>query len=288
LLLVAAVVAAGCGASAGGSTSGPKTPPVEVVTGLYPLAQAVAAIGTNEVVVTDVVPSGVDPLTYQLTPAETATVHQAALAVVVGDGFQASMETAASGARAEVALRQVVRTTDPYVWLDPPVMHQAVDAIAAALARVDPAEAGHFREGATAFADEVDSTGIDYESTLSACPRQVIVTADGAFSAMAATYGLTDHVVGTASHPSAGAVSAAASAATAGSVTTAFEEPFAGSGTVEAVARAAHLKVRTLDPLAGPPPGGWPHSANYITLLESDLGTLNNALGCPDTSTGDS
>ena len=77
---------------------------------------------------------------------------------------------------------------------------------------------------------------------------------------------------------------AAAEVAQAGA-TTVLAETWTSDADIEAVAAVAHVKVRTLDILTGPPAGGWPQS-NYIALLESDLGVLSNALGCPNLGTG--
>jgi ABC-type Zn uptake system ZnuABC Zn-binding protein ZnuA len=250
-----------------------------VVTGLFPLAQAAEQVGGTDVHVVDVVPAGRNPLTYRLTGAQVAATRRAAVVVVAGGGFQLSLEQAASGNRGRLDLRTDLGTDDPYVWLNLALMHRAISAIANTLATADPAAGGSFRRNATAYIAEVDSTGIDYQSTLSVCPRHTIVTADGAFQGMARTYGLVDRVVGPTG-------AADASAATAAGVTTAFAEPFVPAAPVDALAAAAHLKVRTLDPLTGAPPGGWPRGADYIRLMEADLGALNSALGCPDTSTG--
>ena len=65
------------------------------------------------------------------------------------------------------------------------------------LERADPQAASSFRDGARAFTAEINSTGIDYESTLSTCPRHTIVTPDAAFLNVAGDYGLSDDVVGT-------------------------------------------------------------------------------------------
>jgi ABC-type Zn uptake system ZnuABC Zn-binding protein ZnuA len=164
-------------------------------------------------------------------------------------------------------------------------MGRAVSAIAAALKAANPAAANQYGAGARAFGAEVASTGIDYQSTLSVCPRRTIVTADSAFLGMAHAYGLTDQVVSPAarSEPDLGA---AADSARAAGATTAFREPFVADDAINAVAAAAHLKVRTLDPLTGPPSGGWPRQANYLRLMEANLGALNGALGCPDTGIG--
>jgi ABC-type Zn uptake system ZnuABC Zn-binding protein ZnuA len=255
---------------------------VEVVTGLYPIAQAAQQIGAGAVTVSDVVPTGSDPRSYHLTPAQESQVRQAPLVILAGAGFQPSLDAAASGARRVLDLQTTLSAADPYVWLDPQLMDRAVAAIAATLEAADPANASVYRSGARAFSDEVASTGIDYQSTLSVCPRRTIVTADGAFLGMARSYGLTDQVVGATGTSIAAATTAAQSAG----VTTAFSEPFVDPGPVDAVAAGAHLKLRALDPLTGPPRDGWPPQADYLRLMEVNLGALNSALGCPNTGLG--
>jgi zinc transport system substrate-binding protein len=178
-----------------------------------------------------------------------------------------------------------ISPSNPYVWLNPPAMAQAVSEVAAAMEAANPQAAGVYRNGAQAFSDEVDSGGIDYESTLSVCPRTAIFTADGAFSAMARDYGLQDHLLGTQTTPDTATVAALAGQVRASGATTVFSEPWVSSATVTAVAAAAGVKVRSLDTLTGPPPAGWPAGANYVNLMESNLGTLASALSCPDEST---
>ncbi len=274
-------MAAGCG----GAATPKATPAIQVVTGLYPLAQAVEQVGGGTVSVTDVVPDGADPRTYQLSPAQIAVVHRAALAVDVG-GFQPSFAAAAAGAHASVDLAARLQTNDPYVWLDPALMRRAVTVIGAALAATNPPAAGVYRKNAAGFAAEVRSTGIDYESTLATCPRRTIATADGAFAEVARQYDLSDLIVGAAADPPPAEVASMAGRVMGAGLTTVFTEPFVPDGTVQAVATAAHAKVRTLDPLSGAPLGGWPHHPTYVQLLEENLGALSTALGCPNGATG--
>ncbi len=93
-------------------------------------------------------------------------------------------------------------------------------------------------------------------------------------------------VVGSSSGAPPAAIRNVANEVQTGGATTVFSEPWQPDGVVDAVATAAHVKVRLLDTLAGPPPGGWPRQADYINLMESDLGALSSALGCPNTATG--
>jgi zinc transport system substrate-binding protein len=283
LLAMIAIVAAGCSQSAPADTSAAV---LTVATGLYPLAQAVEQIGQGKVSVTDVVPGGSDPTDYRLGVSQAAEVRRAGLVVEIGGGFQPSFEQAAAGASDVLPLQATMEAGNPYLWLDPNLMQKTVAVIAGAMEKADPAAAGLFRQGEQAYAASVQSTGIDYESTLSACPRMTIFTTDSAFATMAHDYGLRDVVVGSSSGATPAGVSSAANAVEASGATTVFSETWQPVGMVDAVAATAHVKVRLLDTLAGPPTGGWPRQADYINLMESDLGALSSALGCPNTATG--
>jgi zinc transport system substrate-binding protein len=103
---------------------------------------------------------------------------------------------------------------------------------------------------------------------------------------MARQYGLKDLIVGGGADPDPTEVATAAGQVKGAGLTTVFSEPFVPAATVDAVAAAARAAVRDLDPLSGPPPGGWPHHPDYVQLLEKNLGALNAALGCPNTETG--
>lgn len=257
-------------------------PVLDVTTGLYPLGEAVQLIGQNKARVTDVVPDGSNPFTYALTASQTEAVHHSGLAVEVGGGFQPPFERAAAGARATVAVRPAVGGNggagDPYVWLDPAGMGRAVTTIAAAMERADPDAAPLFRRNATSLQAEISSLGIDYSSTLSACPGTVLVTPDDAFNSMAAAYGRRTVVVGPA--PSSAQVAAAARTVQQVTSTPVVTEPWVNDDGVAAVAAAAHVKLRTLDTLAAFPAGGWPSGADYFSLMEQNLGTLSSLLGC--------
>jgi ABC-type Zn uptake system ZnuABC Zn-binding protein ZnuA len=283
VLAVVATVAAGCSQSAPADASAPV---LTVATGLYPVAQAIEQIGQSKVTVTDVVPDGSDPTTYRLGPDQALQVRQAGLVVEVGGGFQPSFEGAAAGAPDVLQLQGGLKAPNPYVWLDPNVMQKAVALIAGAMEAADPAAAGLFRQGEQAYAAAVQSTGIDYQSTLSACPRMTIFTADAAFATMADDYGLRDVVLGPSSGATQAAIRRSADTIQTVGATTVFSEPWQPEAVVDTVAEAAHVKVRSLDTLAGPPAGGWPRQADYINLMESDLGALSSALGCPNTATG--
>lgn len=272
------IVTAGCGSSSSGTLR--SAPPLEVVTAAYPLAQVVGLIGEGKAHAADLVPPGADPFAFQPTAAQQAQIERADLVILAGEALQ-------PGTYAITAPRQKLdlgaSTAEPYFWLDPAAMRQLVPIVEAAMERADPAHAGAFKAGGRALEVELDSTAIDYQSTLSTCPRRTVFAADDAFASLARRYDLDYTALGTSAPDPAKVASEAASVRSAGA-TAIFSETWVPPATVDAVAAAAGAKVRTLDTLLGAPPGGWPREATYINLLESNLGRFNDALGCAGSS----
>jgi ABC-type Zn uptake system ZnuABC Zn-binding protein ZnuA len=290
-LVVASLSSCASGSGRAGAASASSPARLQVVTALFPLAQAAQQIGRGHVNVIDVVPPGDDPLSYGLSPTQASSVASADLVLEVGGDFQPSFEAAARRARRVFALSGALGPSAEWSWLDPATIEKALPYLAKAMEAADPRDSASFRQAASDFTQLINSTNIDYESTLSACPRSVIATADGSFSSMAHTYGLTDVQIGLSARPGASAVERAASELVSSAVTTAFAEPWVPDQLVYDAARAAHVRVATLDTLLGPPAGGWRSLEGatgnpYIDLLEANLGALNSALGCPGPSEG--
>ncbi|HVA74126.1 MAG TPA: metal ABC transporter substrate-binding protein [Acidimicrobiales bacterium] len=274
-------------ASCGSSPPAPRNsvPGLVVVTGLYPLAQAVEQIGQGRARADNVVPPGQNPLSYQPGTAESAALSNSRLVVLGPTGLQPAIDSAA-GSSPERVVHVAPPAGGTYYWLDPAAMRKAVPQIAAAMERADPRDAATFQAGARAFGDALGSTGIDYQSTISTCPRRDVFAPDVAFAQTARAYGLTFHVVAGVDQPQASVVRSAAAAIQASGATTVFVEPWVPQTTVRAAAAAAGVEVRALDTLVGPPAGGWPRQATYINLLEANLGALSSGLGCPSQGSG--
>ena len=259
-------------------------PVISVVTTIYPLAQAVSAIGGSTVSVVDLAAPGVDPRTETLTAAQEDQVRRAAVVFDVGAGFQPSVEQAASTARSVVSLAPRFGPAAQGAWLDPVTMGRVVGVIAGALTTANPAAADRYRNGAQDFSALLSSTSIDYQGGLGDCAKKDVAAPDAALSALASQYRLALHQVGTSPAPTAGEVTKAATAIASAGITTAFSEPWVSDATVKAAAGESGAKVRTFDTLEAPPAGGWPRGSTYFSLLATNLATLTSALVCQTNS----
>lgn len=272
----AAALLSACTASLGPSVS--SAPVLNVVTGAYPIAEAVSLLGGSKVSVNDVVPPGDDPLTYRPGPSQRSAIDRAGLLIAVGGGLVPATDTSPATRGRPLVMLTALGASDPYFWLDPALMNKAVTVIAKAMDAADPQAAPLFNENAVSLGAEVSSLDSDFTRILSACPGKLLVGPDRAFSAMGTEYGLRSLVV--PPDPNRAQIDALANAARQSAPAAIYSEPWVTDAGVSAVATVAHVKLHSLDTLVGPPPGGWPSGATYFALMEQDLGTLSSALGC--------
>lgn len=280
-LAVSALAMAGAGCTASLPKTVGSAPVLSVATALWPFAEAAQVIGGAKVAVVDVVPAGTNPLTLQPDSATARILQSAGLVVEAGRGFQPGVAKAATGAPHVAAVANQIGATDPYVWLDPSTMEKAVTAIAAAMSGANPAAGALYRRNAEGLNAQIESVQIDYSSTLSTCPGNTLLTADGAFTAMAQDFSLTDLVTGPA--PAPALISSDRARLDSGTLAAALNETWVDDRGLSEVATAAGIKIHAIDTLAGVPTGAGAVTTGpnaYPQMMERDLGSLSGALGC--------
>lgn len=284
-----ALVTTGCGAGPGAPTAAGsvaassvrESPPahrLQVIASTYALAQLAQYIGASDVEVTDLAPPLLEPQGLRLSNKQAELVHDAGLVVVVGDGYQPSVEAAADHTSHHIALLPAVsRRVLPYeFWLQPSLMASAARALAAAMARADPAGARQFSNGARDMESVASSLSSDLQSNLANCSKTDFVSEDTAFARMADALGLHDIAITTAGPAKA------ASLVRSQNLPVVFAEAGAGSSGAEQVAALTGATVETLDPMeVAPLPGAKPLS--YFAVMEDNLTYLETGLSC-DTS----
>lgn len=265
LSLVTCLAALGCGPGAGD--------PHAVVASFYPLAWAagrVAPPGTN---VVDLTPPGVEPHDLELSPHDVQAVQTARLVLYLGNGFQPSVQGAV-GTRGRPSLDLLEKGEGFHVWLDPVRFERAVSAIAAALGRPDAAQP---------VVRDLRRLDLHYRRALARCDRRVFVTTHAAFDQLAARYRLTALSIGGRSpeaEPAPRDLQRIVEQVRRSGATTVFTEPLVSSRLAETVAREAHVRVATLDPVEGLSKARIAAGDDYLTIMRANLVALRAALGC--------
>jgi zinc transport system substrate-binding protein len=294
LLISLVVVGVAC-SDGGGSQNGAK---VRVVAGFYPLSEAASKVGGDLVDVENLTPPGVEPHDLELTPQEIADIQQADVVLYLGEGFAPAVEQAAAEAQGvSVDLLKGMPlepgvpeegeegpVTDPHVWLDPVLYRRLVDRVEAALAQAVPAGKSTFEANARSFDTELAALDDEYHQGLTGCARNVIVTSHAAFGYLAAQYGLTQEPIAGISpdaEPSAQRLAQLADLVQRDGVTTIFTEELVSPKVAQTLANETGTTTAVLNPLEGLTEQEVAAGQDYVSVMRSNLGILETALGCP-------
>jgi manganese/zinc/iron transport system substrate-binding protein len=148
---------------------------------------------------------GVDPHLYRPTRADIARLLRADLVLYNGLGLEGRLRDAigrvAASGRPVLAVGEAVPresllfeegTPDPHVWMDPALWGVAMDAVAARLSALCPADAPAIQGNLSAFRAELVALDAWARAAIATIPaeRRVLVTAHDAFAYFGRRYGL--------------------------------------------------------------------------------------------------
>jgi manganese/zinc/iron transport system substrate-binding protein len=207
LLLLAAVVGAGCGPVSDAvlpDLSGRDRIRAVATTGM--VGDVVARVGGRRVQVETLMGPGVDPHVYKASEGDVRRLEAADVIFFSGLHLEAKMADVLEriGER-----RRTVEVTDgiprrllhrppefegsydPHVWFDIGLWRRAVREVRDALAEADPAHAGLYRANAAAYESELEALDayVRRQAARVPAPRRVVITAHDAFGYFGAAYG---------------------------------------------------------------------------------------------------
>lgn len=216
-LSIAAVALMGCG---GAPASGMGEADPVVLTSTTFLADITRSVAGGRLVVESLLPSGVDPHSYQPTPRDAAKIAQSDLLILNGleyEHFIESLLENAGGERVIVTATEGIEpheleehqgedgqegdhgyeTGDPHMWLDPNLVILYVENIRDGLTHLDPQGEAVYRSNAEAYRAQLEDLDTWIAGQVDQIPvdRRLLVTNHEALGYFAERYGFT--VVGT-------------------------------------------------------------------------------------------
>lgn len=265
--LASAVLVVLLGACTSGDADDGRT---TVVASFFPLAELARAAGGPDVVVHDLTPPGVESHDYEPSTRDIDRIEDADLVVYLGDGFQPAIQRATRRAQQSLDALDHVRdrrSGDPHVWLDPTVMAELADVVAARLERPSPA----------AYKQQLLDLDAEYRRRLMPCRGRVLVTTHDAFGYLAHRYGLEPQpLTGLTpdAEPDPKRLAELADLVRARGVTTVFTEGTDEARAAESLAREAGVGTAVLRTLEMPTEDG------YLGGMRANLDALARGLGC--------
>jgi zinc transport system substrate-binding protein len=306
-LLAATVLLAGCG-QLGDDASGSGR---RAVASFYPLAWVTERVAGDGWTVENLTQPGQEPHDLELNIAQTAALEEADL-IVLEEGFQPAVDGTVEGTDRPVLDAAAVvdllpaggegdehageteeehaahadeeghdhGDTDPHFWLDPLLVADLADAVAAELGEVDPDAASTYDDNAATLRTELESLDADYTDGLASCERTTTVVSHQAFGYLA-RYGLDfEPIAGLSPDSEATAADLARlqQLITDEGVTTVFSERLVSAKMAETLADDLGVSTAVLDPLEGLSDDT--ADEDYLSLMRANLTALQQANGC--------
>ncbi len=290
----------GCAALTTEGRAAPGSGSPQVVAAFYPLQFVAERVSGAEVA--SLTSPGGEPHDLELGVRESAMVADADLLLVLS-GFQpaveASTEQVATGqvldAADVVELRGVDEDAgaheahegehehgddDPHFWLDPLLVADPGDAVAAALGELDPDAADEYDANAAGLRADLELLDDEYADALAGCAVDTVVTNHDAFGYLE-KYGLhLEPIAGVSpdAEPTPAALARLQEWIRDEGVTTVFSESLVSPATAQALAGDLGLETRVLDTVEGL--SAETADEDYLSLMRANLETLREANQC--------
>lgn len=220
---------------------------------------------------------------YQLTPRNLQTLEKASVFIVNGAGLEGYLEQLAQTqpdlVRIDASEGIALLDDNPHVWVSISLMIRQVGALAAGLARFDPAHADQYAANAAAYTGKLEQLRTQLHARLDALPARNMITFHEAFPYFAQEFNL--QIAGVVerepdSQPSAAELAETIELIRRLKVRAIFVEPQYAKKTADTIARETGATIYTLDPAASGPL----HDKDaYLRIMQANGDTLVTALG---------
>jgi zinc transport system substrate-binding protein len=305
LVAVAALLLAGCG-STGSSDAGSEH---RAVAAFFPLAWVTEQVAGDGWDVSNLTRPGGEPHDLELGISQTADLDEADV-VVFEHGFQPAVDEAIDTVSDAVVvdaadavdlwtvaeqhagdehagLSEAAGDADPHFWLDPLLLADVADAVAADLAELDPPNAASYASNATALRADLEALDTEFVAGLADCERHVVVSSHDAFGywgrygiEVAPVAGLTPDA-----EPTPAGLARLQELIREEGITTVFSERLASPKLTDALARDLGLRTAVLDPIEGlAGDDAAARGDDYLSLMRANLTALEEANGCTPSS----
>lgn len=278
----------------------PHSGKLRVLTTIFPLYDIAREVGGDAVEVCNLLPAGVDPHQYALSPSDIDLVSGADVLIANGRGLDnflsAALRKADAFGRAPVncsdAALQHLSTDraqqalegDPHMWLDPVLARDYAACISGAISKElrkkgnEPA-ARAVEERAAAYDRKLIALDEEFQQGTKPLKGRAFIAFHGAYGYLSARYGLKMAAVWEPSpgrEPGPRDVAGLVDIAKSGHVSVFFSEPGFSPRAIEMIAADSRLPVRPMDPLETAVDFSKTH---YVEKMRENLRVLRDALG---------
>jgi zinc transport system substrate-binding protein len=285
---------------------------LRVVTTLFPLQEFAVAVGGERAQIDLLLPPGAEPHSWEPKASDLAKIQKADVFIYIGRAMEPWAEDLLKASRGGTlkiveAIKELQLLEgkdprresspvhkhareghiDPHVWLDFSLDGKIIEAIAAAFAEKDPANASHFRARAKEYQSRLEALDEKYRASLARCRhRQIVLGGHSAFAYLAIRYGLQQiplYGVSPNAEPTPKRLTEVIQAAKSHGVKFIFFEEMVNPKLARVLAQEAGLQTLVLYDGANLTRDQLKQKVTFLELMEKNLENLRQGLNCGPT-----
>jgi zinc transport system substrate-binding protein len=281
---------------------------IKVVASFYPFYEIAKEIGGNNTIITSIIPMGVEPHDWEITPQQIPDITQADMIIYNGIGFDSWLgkkeqfrnsflvdiskdlqliKLGKQESEKERSTSQIYDHTskyDPHIWLDPILVKNISKTISNALIKLDPNNTDSYLQNTENFNHQLDILDSLIKKSLAKCELKDFITFHESFHYFADRYGLTQHSVhGTAPEGEIlpQQIIKTISLAKDLGIDTIYSEELKDPRLSQTLAsEIPNGKVLLLSPIEGTEPQDQKKDIDFIDKMEMNLMNLKQGLKC--------
>lgn len=270
----------------------------------FVLYDAVRAIAGDSVVLKNILPFGVDPHSFELTPKTMASIERSALVIYSGAGLEPWIDkivfqTKVLNMSQFVNLRKIGKieqekhhhkhhseegeAIDPHYWLDFENMKIVAKKITEALIEILPENAKDFTLRRDLYLKSIDKLEKDYEKKLAACSVHHLILNHNSFGYLADKYNFhAESLTGLSpeASPSPSDIKRILQEIKKDGVETIFYEHFVNARVIESIAKDANIKIEVIQTLGNITAKQANKQVTYEELMQENLKKIAEAMYC--------
>jgi zinc transport system substrate-binding protein len=292
-LLAFSLLLAGCI----GSPAQPSSGKLEVVASFFPLYDFARNVGGDRVEVSLLIPPGVDPHSFELSPSDAMKLGNARVFLYNGAGLEPWVPSLLQGTDNKNLISldtsqgiDLIASKDsdqpgydPHVWLDPPLAKEQVMAIRDAFIEADPAGRSYYEKNAADYTAKLDALDSEFRNATLSCRKRDILIAHATLGYFCREYGCNQipiEGINPEAEPLPADIVSIVDQARAHNVTTVFVEKLVSPKAAQTIADEINGTTVTFNSVHGITLDEMSRGETYLSLMHENVQIIKTALEC--------
>lgn len=259
---------------------------LKIYTTFYPIYDFTEKIAGDNANVENLIPAGVEPHGYELSPKQMAEIYDGDIFIYLGEimepwAAKIAEDLSKNGVKVLEVGTDLIENDDPHIWLDPVLAKEVAQKIFEVIAAEDPEHEEIYRENLEVLLKKFDELDKKLLEVTSKSSKKDVVTSHAFLNYMAKRYGFNQISIAGLSpqdEPSPKKIAEIANMCKSKNIKYILVEKGSSSKLPETIANETGAQILTINPLGTLWPDEIKAGEDYFSVMEKNLDILRQVL----------